>query len=119
MIERRSSQQLRRRAQYGQELKLRGRCIMFSIRKVVLDGAILSPIASLLLVVSLRLNPRIWLQDYPEDIQNKVLPKTEQEKRLSLVFGIPFLVLLAAVPFISTLALKRQGGGDVSFLARM
>jgi len=89
---------------------------MFSIRKIVLDGAILSFIASLLLIVSLRLNPRIWLQDYPEDIQNKVPPKTEQEKRLSLIFGIPFLVLLAAVPFISTLALKRQDGGDVSFL---
>ena len=89
---------------------------MFSIRKVVLDGATLSFIASLLLIVSLRLNPRIWLQDYPEAIQDKVPPKTEREKRLSLIFGIPFLVLLVAVPFISTLALKRQGGGDVSFL---
>ena len=89
---------------------------MFSIRKIVLDGAILSFIASLLLIVSLRLNPRIWLQDYPEEIQNKAPPKTGQEKRLSLIFGIPFLVLLVAVPFISTLALKRQDGGDVSFL---
>ena len=35
---------------------------------------------------------------------------------MSLIFGIPFLVLLVAVPFISTLALKRQDGGDVSFL---
>jgi hypothetical protein len=89
---------------------------MFSIRKIVVDGAVLSFIASLLLMVSLRLNPRIWLQDYPEEIQDKAPPKTEQEKRLSLIFGIPFLVLLAAGPFISTLALKRQGGGDVSFL---
>jgi len=89
---------------------------MFSIRKIVLDGAVLSFIASLLLIVSLRLNPRIWLQDYPEEIQDKVPPKTEQEERLSLIFGIPFLVLLVAVPFISTLALKRQDGGGVSFL---
>ena len=88
---------------------------MFSFRRIVLDGAILSLVASLLLIVSLRLNPRIWLQDYPEDIQNKVPPKTGQEKRLSLIFGLPFLVLLAAVPFVSTLALKRQDGG-VSFL---
>jgi len=89
---------------------------MFSVRKIVLDGAVLSFVASLLLMVSLRLNPRIWLQDYPEEIRNKVPPKTGQEKQLSLIFGIPFLVLLVAVPFISTLALKRQGGGDVSFL---
>ena len=89
---------------------------MFSIRKIVLDGAVLSFIASLLLIVSLRLNPRIWLQDYPEEIQDKVPTKTEQEKRLSLIFGIPFLVLLVAGPFISTLALKRQDSGDGSFL---
>jgi len=89
---------------------------MFNIRKIVLDGAILSFIASLLLMVSLHLNPRIWLQDYPEEIRNRVPPKTGQEKQLSLIFGIPFLVLLVAVPFISTLALKRQDGGDVSFL---
>jgi len=89
---------------------------MFSIRKIVLDGAILSFIASLLLIVSLRHNPRVWLQDYPEAIQDRVPPKTGREKRLSLIFGIPFLVLLVAVPFISTLALKRQDGGDVSFL---
>ena len=89
---------------------------MSSIRKIVLDGAILSFIASLLLIVSLRLDPRMWLQDYPEDIQNKVPPKTGPEKRLSLIFGIPFLVLLVVGPFISTLALKRQDGGDASFL---
>ncbi len=89
---------------------------MFDIRRIVLDGAILSFVASLFVIVSLRLNPRTWLQDYPEDIQNKVPPKTGQEKRLSLIFGMPFLVLLVAVPFISTLALKRQDGCQVSFL---
>ena len=89
---------------------------MFSLCKVVIDGAILSVIASLLIVVSLRINPRMWLQDYPQDIQNRVPPKTDMEKRQSLIVGIPFLVVLAAVPFISTLALKRQGGGDASFL---
>lgn len=51
-----------------------------------------------------------------EDIQNKVPPKTRQEKRLSLYFGIPFLILLLAIPFISTLSLKHQLAGDVPFL---
>lgn len=89
---------------------------MFSISKIVLDGAILSFTASLLIIVSLRFNPRIWLQDYPPAIQNQVPPKTEREKRLSLIFGIPFLILLVAVPFASTLTLKIQNGGAVSFL---
>jgi len=89
---------------------------MFSIHRIILDGALLSIIASLLILVSLRINPRMWMQDYPQDIQDKVPPKTEMEKRQSLIVGIPFLVVLVAVPFISTLTLKRQGGDDTSFL---
>ena len=89
---------------------------MLNISKIVLDGALLSFTASLLIIISLRFNPRIWLQDYPPDIQNQVPPKTEREKRLSLIFGIPFLILLVAVPFASTLTLKIQNGDTVSFL---
>lgn len=89
---------------------------MFSIHRIILDGALLSIIASLLILVSLRINPRMWLQDYPQDIQNRVPPKTEREKRQSLIVGIPFLVVLAVVPFISTLILKSHSGGDTSFL---
>lgn len=89
---------------------------MLSIHRIILDGALLSIIASLLILVSLRINPRMWLQDYPPDIQDKVPPKTEREKRQSLIIGIPFLLVLAAVPFISTLTLNRQSGGGASFL---
>ena len=80
------------------------------------DGLVLSIIASLFIWITLRLNPRIWLQDYPKDIQARVPPKTAKEKRLSLILGIPFLILLAAAPFISTLILKYRGDGDTSFL---
>ena len=86
---------------------------MLNLGKIVLDGAILSTVASLILIASLYFNPRLFLQDYPKDIQSRVPPKTEKEKRQSLIVGIPFLIVLVAVPFISTLALKRQ---DVSFV---
>ena len=89
---------------------------MLNLGKIILDGAILSVIASLILIAVLRFNPRLFLQDYPEDIQSQVPPKTEKEKRQSLIVGIPFLILVVAVPFISTLTLKRQGAEDVSFL---
>lgn len=89
---------------------------MMNWSKILLDGAILSVIASLFLIAVLRFNPRLFLQDYPASIQSQVPRKTEREKRQSLIVGIPFLVLLFAVPFISTLNLKRQGGADVSFL---
>lgn len=88
---------------------------MINISKILLDGALLSILASIILIGILRFNPRLFLQDYPDEIQNQVPPKTDQEKRQSLMVGIPFLLLLFVVPFISTLVLKRQSGEMFSF----
>lgn len=82
---------------------------MLDLTRILIDGAILSGLASLILLGTLWLNPRIFLQDYPDDVKAQAPPKTPQEKRLSLLLGIPFLLLLAAVPLISTLALKAEG----------
>jgi len=89
---------------------------MFDLTKVLIDGAVLSILASIILIGSGMYNPRLFLQDYPAEIQAKVPPKTQREKRLSLVVGIPFMVLLLAMPFISTLTLKGQHGGAIEFL---
>jgi hypothetical protein len=86
------------------------------VRGVLIDGAVLSLLASLYLLAVLWFNPRLFLQDYPPAIQAAVPPKTEQEKRLSLILGLPFLFLLLVVPLLSTLAFVR-GAGDVPFLA--
>lgn len=88
---------------------------MPNMTKIIIDGTILSVLASLYLIAVLRFNPRLFLQDYPADIQDQVPPKTEAEKRQSLIVGAPFLLLLATVPFVSTLTL-RQSGEAVSFL---
>lgn len=89
---------------------------MIDLVRILRDGAILSAAASLLLIAALAYNPRIFLHDYPEAIQAQVPPKTANEKRQSALLGVPFLLLLAVVPFLSTLALRRSGGTDVSFL---
>jgi hypothetical protein len=89
---------------------------MLSITKVLTDGAILSVLASLLILISMRINPRIWLREYPQDIQNKVPPKTLTERRLSLIVGIPFLILLFAVPFLSSWSLKQSQPEHMTFL---
>jgi hypothetical protein len=90
---------------------------MVSLRYVLIDGAILSLLASLYLMAVLWFNPRLFLQDYPAAIQAAVPPKTEQEKRLSLLVGLPFLLLLLVAPLVSTLAFVRGSGGSVSFLS--
>jgi hypothetical protein len=88
---------------------------MLDIGKILLDGAILSILASLFLIGTLCFNPRLFLQDYPQGIQSLVPAKTPKEKRQSLIVGIPFLLLLVVVPFLSTLSLMRQSSGEVTF----
>ncbi len=81
---------------------------MINFAKILLDGSVLSVLASITILGILRFNPRLFLQDYPAKIQEQVPPKTDQEKRFSLLLGIPFLILLFAVPFLSTLSLTHQ-----------
>mgnify|MGYP006308619099 CR=1 FL=1 len=91
--------------------------MIIDLRKILLDGAIFSLVASAYLIITLHINPRLWLQDYPQDIQDQVPPKTDRESRLSLILGIPFLLVLVGAPLISTVGLNRQYGGALSFPA--
>jgi len=88
---------------------------MLNIPRLLIDGAILSGLATLFIILTMRLNPRLWLQDYPEDIQASVPPKTPEERKLSLQVGIPFILLLLAVPLVSTFLVKQQAGSHMPF----
>jgi hypothetical protein len=90
---------------------------MLNLGKMIIDGVVLSVLASCYLMLILRIDPRLFLQDYPQAIQAKVAAKTAQEGRLSLILGIPFLLILGAVPFISTLTLKAENSGSIAFLS--
>jgi len=89
---------------------------MLNIGRVLVDGAILSLLASLMIVAAMAISPRLYLQDYPQDIQDRVPPKTKREKQLSLVAGLPFLLLLVAGPFWSTWRLQAATPATISFL---
>lgn len=89
---------------------------MFSITRVLTGGALLSVLVFLLTLIGARINPRIFLHTYPEDIRDKVAPNTRAEKRLSRIFGISILVLVMAVPLISSWSLKQQKPGGISFV---
>jgi hypothetical protein len=82
---------------------------MSNLTKILTDGAILSLFASSWLILALRVNPRIFLHDYPDIIHEKVPQKNGAEKRLTYVFGLPFMLLLLLGPFFSTLVLEAHG----------
>ncbi len=83
---------------------------MLNLIKTLKDGVILSLLASIWLILALWVSPRIFLHNYPPKIQEKVPERTQAERRLLFVFGIPFLMLLLLGPFFSTLSLNAQGG---------
>lgn len=76
--------------------------------RILTDGAVFSTLVTLLIVASLRANPRIWLNDFPPDLRDAVPPKTAEEKRQSLYWGLPLLALLFGGPLVSCLLLERQ-----------
>ena len=56
--------------------------------RIVRDGALLSLVGSTCLLVLLRVNPRLFLRHYPNEIRKIVPPKSEKEQRLSLLLGL-------------------------------
>jgi hypothetical protein len=66
--------------------------------RILRDGATLSVLASIFLLVLLRLNPRLFLQHYPREIREIVPPKSQREQRLSIVLGL--LIGTAGVPVL-------------------
>lgn len=88
------------------------------LNHILRDGVILSLITSLWLIITLHVNPRIFLHDYPPAIQEKVPPKTKAEKKLLFLFSVPYALIFLLGLIFSTLSIKQQallfmkGGGD-------
>ncbi len=68
------------------------------------DGALLSALASALVMATLRLNPRLLLRHYPPELRAAVPPNTPRERMISRLVGLPLIALLVGVPAWSTAA---------------
>ena len=77
------------------------------MNRILIHGGILSLIGGLLILGSLKVNPRLWLQDFPDDIQQAVAPRTRWEKKLAALWGVPYLLVSLAVPTISCYLMRR------------
>jgi hypothetical protein len=73
---------------------------MFSISQALLDGVIFSAVISAILLASMVINPRVWLQDYPAAIRDSAPPLTPNEQRVRLAFVIPLLLSFVVVPSV-------------------
>ena len=84
-------------------------------KQLLKDGSLINAGLTTIIFATLYLNPEIWLQDAPPDIQAKVGPKSDKAKRLSILFAIPFFLILFGGVIRSNIRLKQQNGGKLPF----
>jgi hypothetical protein len=89
---------------------------MFPWTQLFIDLAILIAVFTAFVLGTLLWKPRIWLHDFPADIQALAAPKTPAEERLTKLLGIPFMLLFFGLPLLLAWDLKSIFGADYSFL---
>ena len=83
--------------------------------RILRDGALLSVVASTYLLVLLRFKPRMFLRHFPKAIREIVPPRSEKERRLSIMLGVPLGLLFIASIFASALRWRASAQGSLSF----
>ncbi len=84
-------------------------------RCIFVDGSLLTLFVASILVITLYINPRIALSDYPQDVRAAVPPRTRKELLLGILIALVVLPVLVAVPLYSTYWIKQQQSGTISY----
>ncbi|WP_220198018.1 hypothetical protein [Ktedonospora formicarum] len=80
---------------------------------ILLYGIPASLLLSAIIVGMGLVNPRLMLRSYPKDVRAAVPPQTDQEKRQTLYWSIPFWLCLLSFPVAAALSTKGAQGNAV------
>jgi hypothetical protein len=86
-----------------------------SFERVLIDGTILSLLLGAVILGSLRYNPRLWLQDYPKAIREKVPALSASERRDRGVVSILVIGILLGGVLLEALHLRTYQWGMSQF----
>lgn len=76
---------------------------MINYSLLLTDGMLVTLVFTLFVGGTMYWKPRLWLQDFPKDIQALIPPKTPEEKRLTSLIAIPwFMIFFGSFVFTST-----------------
>jgi hypothetical protein len=73
----------------------------------VFAAVLIASLSALLLAIGMR-NPRVMLQDYPEDVRRAVPPKTPDERREMVWWAAGLLVLMLGLPLAAVVVTRLQ-----------
>src|SRR5262245_12376881 len=90
---------------------------IISLPHILIAGLVLCLGMGVLILGSLYINPRLWLQDYPAPMRAKVPPLNAQEKRTQKLITIPVLLEMLFIPVYATYLLRVANGGTITFLS--
>lgn len=88
-----------------------------SLRRLLVDGSMINAGLTAIILGSLYQDAEIWVQDYPPDVREKWGPKSKRARRLTILWSIPFMLVLFGGVAGSVLKLKQEQGGRLSFRA--
>lgn len=78
---------------------------------VVVAAGVTSLLFVASVLASLAYNPRLWVQDFPEPIQEAVDPLSRRERVARVVLAIPLFAVVFGIPLASVLGAKAARGG--------
>ena len=80
-------------------------------------GAIISLVMTVVILITFRWNPEIWVHDAPPKIRERYGPVNDKAKRDGRIAGIPTFLLLGGVLVYAIVDLYQRAGGVPGFWA--
>jgi hypothetical protein len=77
-----------------------------ALQRILINGTVLSLVLGVIVLGSLKYNARLWLQDYPKPIRDKVPPLSAIEKRDRAVVSVAVIGILFGGVILATLQLR-------------
>ncbi len=91
------------------------RGIRISKRRILMDGAVLSGLFSILVILSLYVDATMWVDDYPPDIRAAFQDSTETHPGIQVAFGGAFMLLMIGGMLLSNRLLYHDLGESYYF----
>ena len=88
-----------------------------SLKRVLVDGTILSVLLTIVIYGSIYVNPAIWVGDYPPDIRAAVGDSIDAPPIQMIIAGLLFFGATVGMVLNSNGKLRQKNGGKLSFLA--
>lgn len=88
-----------------------------ALQRTVLNGIVLSLVLGNITLAALMYNARLFLQDFPKAIQEKVPPLSPGEKRDRMVLTILFMGVLLGSLILETAQLRLMDAGQAGKLS--